>query len=216
MKEPSSPDAPRRGSDDSEKTLIDNDNGNNPTDASFSSYHHPYEIRPPPPAHRFSDIPLTPGDEMQKRRDYFAEADLKNWDEELAQEKPLSVEKRPGVMGNLMQLYHLDAPEGMEEGRISFDALSQFHQMQRRPWGARRIDSLAPEDDQHVDADDPIVTGERKELPEDQDDLERSVLRTMTYHERRKERQRMKIEYNISCEFCCPVWYIVHAVYIDS
>ena len=53
--------------------------------------------------------------------------------------------------------------------------------------------------EQVLDPDDPLVTGKHKECLEDPEDAEEDVWRQMSYRKRRKERARIRIEYNISC-----------------
>ena len=63
--------------------------------------------------------------------------------------------------------------------------------------------------EQVLDPDDPLVTGRHKECLEDPEDFEQEMWRQMSYKKRRKERARIRIEYNISCAqiplACCPV-----------
>ncbi|KAH8102446.1 DUF1212-domain-containing protein [Cristinia sonorae] len=57
---------------------------------------------------------------------------------------------------------------------------------------------MASFDSQLLDADDPYITGNRVRSLDDEADLERNVLKQMDYRTRRKERERMKIEFNVS------------------
>ncbi|EMD40684.1 hypothetical protein CERSUDRAFT_44225 [Gelatoporia subvermispora B] len=68
----------------------------------------------------------------------------------------------------------------------------------RRPWHLRRVDSMASEASQALDPDDPIITGERKQNLDDAEDIEKQRMRQMSYKERRKMQQRIKIEFNIT------------------
>ena len=73
-----------------------------------------------------------------------------------------------------------------------------------RPKRFHHRDSMASVDSfnvQVLDADDPFVTGIRKRAVDDEVDLEKNVFKQMDYKTRRKERERIKIEYNISCKF---------------
>ena len=54
--------------------------------------------------------------------------------------------------------------------------------------------------EQVVEPDDPAVTGAHKEFQEDYEDVERQMVREMSYKQRRKALSRIKIEYNISCK----------------
>ena len=53
--------------------------------------------------------------------------------------------------------------------------------------------------EQVIDPDDPIMTGVHKQWQEDYEDVERQMVREMSYKQRRKHLSRIKIEYNISC-----------------
>lgn len=50
-----------------------------------------------------------------------------------------------------------------------------------------------------IDPDDPVLTGAHKQWQEDYEDVERQMVREMSYKQRRKQLSRVKIEYNISC-----------------
>ena len=54
--------------------------------------------------------------------------------------------------------------------------------------------------EQVLDEDDPLVTGVHKQCLEDPEDAEEDVWRQMSYRKRRKERSRIRIEYNSSCK----------------
>ena len=68
--------------------------------------------------------------------------------------------------------------------------------------GLRRFDSCGSEDSdssQVMDPDDPKVTGKRKADLDDPEDVERAVMKQMSYKARRKLRSRIRIEFNITC-----------------
>ncbi len=54
--------------------------------------------------------------------------------------------------------------------------------------------------EQVMDPDDPLVTGKQKECLEDPEEAEEYMWRQMSYKKRRKEKARIRIEYNVSCE----------------
>ncbi|KAI0796615.1 hypothetical protein C8Q75DRAFT_802303 [Abortiporus biennis] len=182
--------AEHRGSVDSSATLTDYPDVYN---VNYSSYRHPYDIQPPRPAHggsRPSYIP--PGDS----EDHWYDQGLDTTDFEAETRVPPE-ERRRGLFANILQL----ADSG--SFGIDDDGLSNIRDFDRRthgqrPWGFRRIDSLASEDDQILDPDDPLITGERKKAVPDQEDIEKNVLRGMNYRQRRKEKSRMRVEYNVT------------------
>lgn len=98
--------------------------------------------------------------------------------------------------------YHPPLLEGDDGDDGDEGVVRGFHIRQTGlEWGHRTIDDLAPEEDQVIDPDDPILTGERKHFEDNPNDIEKNVLRDMSYRERRKEKQRMRIQYNVSCAF---------------
>ncbi|KAI0788559.1 DUF1212-domain-containing protein [Abortiporus biennis] len=64
--------------------------------------------------------------------------------------------------------------------------------------GLDRFNSMLSVDSQLVDPDDPAVTGIRKRSLDDAEEAEKNIARQMSYKARRKERQRMRIEFNIT------------------
>ena len=54
--------------------------------------------------------------------------------------------------------------------------------------------------EQVVEPDDPAITGAHKQWQEDYEDVEKQMVREMSYKQRRKALSRIKIEYNISCK----------------
>ncbi|KAI0638241.1 DUF1212-domain-containing protein [Trametes polyzona] len=62
----------------------------------------------------------------------------------------------------------------------------------------QRCDSYASNGSQVIDPDDPTVTGERKNTLDDPEDIERACMKQMSYKARRKLRQRIRIEFNIT------------------
>ncbi|KAI0375696.1 DUF1212-domain-containing protein [Pilatotrama ljubarskyi] len=61
-----------------------------------------------------------------------------------------------------------------------------------------RFDSYASNSSQVIDPDDPTVTGERKNTLDDPEDIEKACMKQMNYKARRKLRQRIRIEFNIT------------------
>ncbi|KAK7695427.1 hypothetical protein QCA50_000063 [Cerrena zonata] len=194
----------RRGSGGSESTLAEEDN-----EIDFESYRHTYDIPPPPqaagghiishprPDYRPPPIPV-PED---LRREY--EEDERAYHEENAATESNYVpsdERRRGLFANILRLHGLDLfDEDDEEGKEVVNTFGGEANQVRRPWGFRRMDSVAmSEADVVLDPEDPTVSGPRKASHEDAEDTEKSVLRDMNYHERRKEKRRMRIEFNVT------------------
>lgn len=194
------PSSDHRGSADSTDTLIE---GDFPAwKDSYASYRHPYDIQPPHQA-RGGDVP--PGGVLDGRTYYSDKKedfkdDVTDFDDDDDDDK--SGDRRRGFFGNLLALQGIDGKDG--DGGV----VHGFHIRQTGlGWGQRTIDDLACEEDQVIDPDDPTLTGERKQSLQDvPSDIERNILRDMSYRERRKEAQRMKIQYNVTCEYC-PLHY---------
>lgn len=189
----------RRGSDDSNATLNEDNRGGGADDVTFSSYRHPYDIQPPPTA-------VARGHDEYSRHFYLPTED--GPEEEMSAEDIEDIEtmkavpadeRRRGLFANILQLHGMDLfDEDDEDGKSVVKTFGGAANSSGRPWGFRRIDSLASESDQIMDPDDPAVTGTRKASQDDPEDIEKNVLRGMNYRDRRKEKQRMRIELNIT------------------
>lgn len=182
----------KRGSADSAMTLTEEDNTPGDLKDPYGSYQHPYEIQPPNKAHGGM---VPPGGDPEYG-DYY-KGDGKDFEEDAYDVEPGPQERRRGFLGNLLALQGLD-----EEGDGDGTVIRGFHIRDTGlGWGHRTIDDLAPEEDQVIDPDDPILTGERKTfVDDDPNDIEKNVLQNMSYRERRKEALRMRIQYNVTCE----------------
>ncbi|GBE79531.1 hypothetical protein BKA93DRAFT_830826 [Sparassis latifolia] len=195
----------RRGSDESESTLHDEPLADD-SKYSLSSYRHPYEIRPP------SDVYTGPqssprgatlrrkvsfaddenyyhekGDEDEDDRDIEGGCDLGDRDD-----------RQRGILSNLIDLYGLNQRSEDDADNDNYGTVRRRTPGTERPWHLRRVDSTASNNSQVIDPDDPTVTGERKNFLDDPEDIEKNCLRQMSYKARRKERMRIKIEFNIT------------------
>lgn len=83
------------------------------------------------------------------------------------------------------------------------DADNDWDELDREQPGTGTPDGALGDDlyEQVLDPDDPLVTGVHKDCLEDPEDAEQEVWRQMSYRKRRKERARIRIEYNISCKW---------------
>lgn len=118
------------------------------------------------------------------------------------QRQPSDVESS-GFFANLRQFYEdhddkLERDNDEENGGMSRRSSATGSETSQ---GLFRNDSMISFGSQMLDPDDPLLTGIQKEHVDDEADLERSVLKQMDYRSRRKERMRMRIEFNVSCEF---------------
>jgi hypothetical protein len=211
------PDDARRGSDASDMTL--NEGFANKDDPyakySFSSYQHPYDIRPPQIAYSGAgDSSMQPSQRPVPRRgvsfseerpvvcEYIPDEDEEDLDPEA--ERAL---KRRGVPSNMLDLYAFNAGNEDIEGqprirRRASNADSDAYAYTSARDFMRRRDSAASTasaGSDMLDPDDPRVTGVKARYLEDPEDIEKYTLRKMDYRSRRKHRRRVKIEFNVSC-----------------
>jgi hypothetical protein len=206
---PTDPD-PRRGSGDSNSTLNEAEESNNPHKKySFSSYEHPYDI--PPPRNAYSGTPSQhpPLRSALRRSVSFAEEppSVVEYDEEAqidaVGERAL---KRRGVLSNMMDLYALEhdlhPSTGLRrDSQGSDEDMKESDRYTARP-NRRRMDSMESNNSDLLDPDDPRVTGVTARNLEDPADIDKNVLRLMDYKSRRKHLMRVKIEFNVTCTIC--------------
>lgn len=172
---------------------------------SLSSYEHPYDISSPSPAYTEARGYLN---------NYAAAQDnikLGGNGTQAESSHTTQARKRQGLLASMMDWYSMT--------RSGTHELPDQHQ---NTWGhdsptanniygfssgvaLRKDDSAVSQtstlDSEFLDPDDPRVTGKEAGQVDDQEDLEKNVLRQMDYRTRRKHIQRIRIEFNISCEF---------------
>ena len=224
---PIGPTDERRGSDQSDDTLNGEPRDDPYKKYSLSSYEHPYDIVPPPNAYPGSN-PGPSASQPQpirsalRRSVSFAEKPfVQEYQPDEGQEdsKPFDPKKerelkRRGVLGNLIELYginnsknYADDDEERKMSRQTSQANSDYSEAEgfsSARSNMRRADSMASMmsmGSDMLDPDDPRVTGVQREYLEDREDVEKNMLRQMDYKARRKMRQRIRIEFNITCEF---------------
>lgn len=191
-------DVSRRASDDSTNTLVDG--VTSPSSAtpkakqtkfsSLSSYDHPYEIQSPraPPSQHSPNVSHQDDDGKEGFDNDLQEA--------FASTLQLS-RRRRGYLSNLIDLYNVAADE--EDNTYETKRRDDIAAATQN--ACKLIEPLAYDPETEIlDPDDPYVTGVRKKCLDDVDDIEKNVRRQLTYKERRKERQRIRIEFNICCE----------------
>lgn len=182
---------------------------------SFSSYNHPYDIRPPREAHTDSptrpsraSVASGPSAYSQDERDDNGDSNSGDEDDGAACDLGTRDDRHRGYLSNLMDLYANDKKAGKEQSgpdrsrlyrRVARgNSFESTMTTSTRP-EMNRFDSYMSNDSQVVDPDDPTVTGERKNNLDDPEDLEKACMKTMNYKARRKLRQRIRIEFNITC-----------------
>jgi hypothetical protein len=100
-------------------------------------------------------------------------------------------------MLDLWRVYWQQAPD-QSEFVVPHDTL--FGEGRARPWLVRSQSSFG------YDPDDPKITGTKKVSQDDPEDAESQCrqqmnLQYMSYRQRRKEAQRIKIQFNVTCKF---------------
>jgi hypothetical protein len=199
----------RRASDSSERTLYDRTEEEMQRSlkrVSLSSYQHPNDIPSPPDAY-IHGVPMRTG---VKRRfchktspEDTDEPSCSGYEDNTLPNDPTRQSPRhPGVVSNLLELSRISNPTanwdhcGFSASRTG--SLSDPPGRDMRPH-LSRLYSLGG-----YDADDPRITGATREFLDDPTDLERNVkehmgLRSMSYKQRRKEAQKIKIRFFVTC-----------------
>lgn len=181
---------------------------------SLSSYQHPYEIEPPAAAHPINGAHIarpasvTRRSALRRSVSFVDSPKLNQYDVDdiESQDNRAEVdeaESRPsktrGLTTYMRELYALrdDDPEKGHYGGSGDDE----ENMRRRPRYQSQASFVSNNSDyEGLDPDDPIVTGKKANQLEDPEDVRKHTLRQMDYRTRRKHLQRIKIEFNISCE----------------
>ena len=195
----------RRASDSSERTLYDKteeERKQSLNRLSFSSYHHPNDI--PPPRSIYSPAAPRSG---ARRRCGHKESLGGPYVHDEGGTSPNDISGGPprhrGVVSNLLELSRV-SNSTLPWDDYGFSASRRgslgepLADEERRP-RLSRLYSLGG-----YDADDPKITGATRESLDDPADLERNVkeqmdLRSMSYKQRRKEAQKIKIRFFVTC-----------------
>ena len=199
----------RRTSDGSTSTLVENiSSPNTPATprqshrSSLSTYNHPYDIQSPGAVYSpYANSPRNNAD--------FERTPKKLWQDEEQDvchhedtERPFDSthqlsRRRHGYLSNLIDLYNA---AGKESGNV-YETTRRDAILEATRRTSRLIDPLAYDPEwELLDRDDPLITGIRKQHKDDIDDIEKNARGQMTYKERQKERQRIRIEFNICCK----------------
>ena len=177
----------------------------NRSDTSFGSYSHPYEIRPPQPAYG-APPPLPPRGRSPSLHSDVGDACHEVYGD-VEQGLGQRADRQRGYLSNLIDLMANEQGQGCEDSEDSRRQLRHSQSFEStytaptRP-DLRRFDSCVSDDSSYtqvIDPDDPKVTGRRKKELDDPEDIERAVMKQMSYKARRKLRSRIRIEFNITC-----------------
>ena len=195
----------RRTSDSSERTLYEQTEEEMQRSlqrVSLSSYQHPNEITSPSNAYLSGGPPRSSVKRRIGHKSSLDESDaFRDEGDALLDDVSHRAPLHRGVVSNLLELSRVSHsnPKWGDYGSYPFrsGSLSET-EPDIRP-RLSRLYSLGG-----YDADDPRITGATRELLDDPADLERNVkdemgLRTMSYKQRRKEAQKIKIRFFVTC-----------------
>ena len=178
----------------------------------WSSRQHPYDIEPPSSVYDGATFGprrrLTIGEHETRRDSANAGSprglpprySMSNMQDPVDVPLPPMPRRYRGGFANMLELWRVywqQAPD-QSEFVIPHDALfGDDHS--RRPWLVRSQSSFG------YDPDDPKITGTKKVSQDDPEDAESQCrqqmnLQYMSYRQRRKEAQKIKIQFNVTCE----------------
>lgn len=190
----------------------------------LASHQHPYDIPPPQLAYDAKSVPHPKQPNKvsfaaetkyrdEKSFDTEAQAQTGQNDEDGLEDVDIDGEpnycemndrdgRRKGIIANLMEFYGVTpGMNGLPYSRSqAYEAVGKS--AGRAAFG--RHNSNASDSDTYseiLDPDDPRVTNITKRCLDDYEDERRNALRQMDYRQRRKEQQRIRIEFNVTCKF---------------
>lgn len=180
---------------------------------SLSSYEHPYDIPPPERIHASAITSANTVQPPALRKSVGFSATGRTQESAHGDDQGDQKQKRQGMLANMMQWYSMG-----NSGTHQIPSQGKPELTRRQPStfseneygyssavnGMRRGDStlsMMSFGSDVLDPDDPRLTGVRATQLDDQEDLEKNALRQMDYRARRKHIQRIRIEFNVSCEF---------------
>lgn len=190
----------------------------------LASHQHPYDIPPPQPAYDAKSGPrpkqpnkvsFTAQTKYRDENRFDAEAQAPTRRDHEGGLEDVDFDGEPkycemndrdgrgkGIIANLMELYGVTpGMNGLPYSR------SRAYEADEKSVGRppfRRSNSNASDSDTYsevLDPDDPRVTNITKRCLDDYEDERRNALRLMDYRQRRKEQQKIRIEFNVSCKF---------------
>jgi hypothetical protein len=181
----------------------------------WSSHQHPYDIEPPSRVYddaTFGPRRLTDGS-LDTRGDSVGRGSAWSLPPRYSTQDPIDVSLPPmprrfrGGFANMLELWRVywqQAPDGSE---FVIPGETLFGNVQSRARLVRSQSSFG------YDPDDPKITGMKKTSQEDAEDAESQCrqqmnLQYMSYRQRRKEAQKIKIQFNVTCNVLFSFFYI--------
>jgi len=181
---------------------------------SLTSYEHPQDVSPPKYVYGGPDVsPASRPGPVQ--RNFAFPFPNNTEDGQLDAPYVEQSQKRQGLLSSMMDWYSM-ARSGTHQipdsNRVAGGRGSAFSDDERgyssAVSGMRRGESTFSQASMNSDffePDDPRITGMHAKQVDDQEDLEKNTLRQMDYKARRKHIQRIRIQFNISCESGYPL-----------
>ena len=173
----------------------------------WSSYQHPYDIEPPSSVYDSANFGPTPS-RPSTWHDGGVDSGPIRLPPRYSTSDPLDVPPHPmprryrGGFANMLELWRLywqQAPDQSEFVIPHYTPLDN-NSSAARPGLVHSQSSFG------YDPDDPKLTGTKKVSQDDPEDTESQCrqemnLQYMTYRQRRKEAQKIKIQFNVTCDF---------------
>ena len=174
----------------------------------WSSHQHPYDIEPPSRVYNdatFGPRRLTIGS-LDARDDSVGRGSAWSLPPRYSTQDPIDVSLPPmprryrGGFANMLELWRVYWQQAPDQSEFVIPGNALFGDAHSRPWLARSQSSFG------YDPDDPKSTGMKKASQEDPEDAESQCrqqmnLQYMSYRQRRKEAQKIKIQFNVTCSF---------------
>ena len=170
----------------------------------WSSYQHPYDIEPPSSVYDIANFGPTPSQQDPGSTRFTPRYSTND---------PLDIPPPPmprryrGGFANMLELWRLywqQAPDQSESVIPRYTPLDNNHST-ARPGLVHSQSSFG------YDPDDPKLTGTKKMSQDDPEDAESQCrqemsIQYMSYRQRRKEAQKIKIQFNVTCDFRLLSW----------
>jgi hypothetical protein len=174
----------------------------------WSSHRHPYEIDPP--YRVYDDATFGPRrltvSSLDPRDGSIGGGSARHSSPRYSIQDPIDVSLPPmpqrfrGGFANMLELWRVYSQQAPEQSEFVIPGDTLFGNAHSRPWPLRSSSSFG------YDPDDPKLTGLKKTSQEDPEDAESQCrqqmnLQYMSYRQRRKEAQKIKIQFNVTCKF---------------
>ena len=174
----------------------------------WSSHQHPYDIEPPSRVYNdatFGPRRLTIGS-LDARDDSVGRSSAWSLPPRYSTQDPIDVSLPPmprrfrGGFANMLELWRVYWQQAPDQSEFVIPGNALLGDAHSRPSLARSQSSFG------YDPDDPKITGMKKASQEDPVDAESQCrqqmnLQYMSYRQRRKEAQKIKIQFNVTCKF---------------